>query len=307
MKMNKLAFVLVATICVFSFFSCDMLTSPFMAETLKGFTPEAGSVTDLDTTSIVQALSNVEATAVSKELIESLGAEERQEEVASLDAGTKNVILGATMTAVLPVETILSSASTVISTFNNGNNGNAGDVGDNEMDQLSDIIGNVVSQVEHVDTTATETILKQMVTSNGESLGLTYNEDDELVVDDTVQNVLFATLSVAVSACKSSENMITLTQEVTGDDGVTRTQPSEDLMEVINNLIQYFSDESHLQELQTAQGSENAAQQVLEGLAEDGVVDPAGKAALSTAFQTVKWLFDKNVSMDSLVSILSGN
>ena len=112
MKMNKIAFVALAALCAFTFFSCGLLTTPIVPKALLKYAPTADDLGNVSTTDLADAAGDISIAAdtnASISLIEALGGKD-QEEVEKLSPSQKKDVLALTTSAVLPVNTLVSTA-----------------------------------------------------------------------------------------------------------------------------------------------------------------------------------------------------
>jgi hypothetical protein len=375
MKMNKVTFVIISTLCLFAFFSCSLLTDPLpLPKAVKNLAPDVGDEATTDEERI-SMMSDALASESTDDLLITAGATStasdpilsaailtqlatRTSEIASLNQSDKVLILTLTTNAVLPFKTLMSAAGIAMNSINNPGNNNGDGTGTgtgtgtgsgesgsgnsqnsvNEMIEI--IIPSVFGDTFHVDTTVTEEVLIDMMNGNDNSITFEYTHNDttnqdEVIVDDTVVNVLLSTVSVAVSSLKTSPNPIELVEEVTATDSNGNTiydsdgqpkkvlRPTADLQSAIDALIEYFQNgfsengelhcliEEDATEEEKEEALDSAADTVLSVLDENGVVADAGKSALKTVFKTLAWLYSKHINLESLTnklsSMVSGN
>ena len=279
MKMNKIAFAVIAALCVFTFFSCDLLMNPILPESILKYAPEAGELDAVSTADLANAASDISVVADSdaaKAIIEALG-QKPAEEIAALSDEQKSAILSLTTSAVLPVNTLLGTVYDLISgegsravldvPVNKSENG-AGE----EEAQILQVMKNVVSKITFIDTTVAENILLAIVERN-----VTPDDKD-------VPNILFATLSVALSACKS--NLINF------ENGIP-----DSVAESLGNLAEFFEGES-------AQSAASIAQSVLSAISNEGEVVDRAKDALTNALNIVSWLGQHEITLENITSYI---
>ena len=279
MKMNKISFAVIAALFVFTFFSCDLLMNPILPESILKYAPEAGELDAVSTADLANAASDISVVADSdaaKAIIEALG-QKPAEEIAALSDEQKSAILSLTTSAVLPVNTLLGTVYDLISgegsravldvPVNKSENG-AGE----EEAQILQVMKNVVSKITFIDTTVAENILLAIVERN-----VTPDDKD-------VPNILFATLSVALSACKS--NLINF------ENGIP-----DSVAESLGNLAEFFEGES-------AQSAASIAQSVLSAISNEGEVVDRAKDALTNALNIVSWLGQHEITLENITSYI---
>ncbi len=298
MKMNKIAFVVISALCVFTFFSCDLLTKPLLEQIGLGdvlqYAPDAESLGNADTTVLANAAGDISIAAdpvASKAVLEALGTKD-EDEILDLSDEQKDSILSLTTSAILPIDQIISVATNAMTQSQEGNgesgNGNGGNNTGNNEDGMQAIIKNMVEAIPFVDTQATEYIILDAV-DNMPTLG----ENDP--TPENVPNILLATISVAISACKSNgENTIDIS-----------TQAGQD---AISNLLQNVFEDDSNNNNQTPSTPAEIAEDILTALSEDDSTNPAGVRALTNAITVFKTLANKNiqVSGESLMGMLAG-
>ena len=353
MKMNKVTFVIISTICLFTFFSCSfsLLTDPLpMPKALKDLAPDVAGDDDATDEQRITVMADALAAESTDDLMSAAGESStasdpvlsaailtalgsRTNEISSMSQSNKIQILTLTTNAVLPIKTLMGAAGTAMNSINSNSNnnnngssssGNSGENSDSDA-MLGSIITSVFGETIHVDTSITEEVLKDMMSESAGAIQFTttYNEEngrDEVVVDDTVVNVLLSTVSVAVSSLKTAPDPIELVEDETdengdivyGEDGQPNKVPSADLKSAIEELIEYFKNgfneggdlhcliEENATEAQKEEAMDEAAEAVLGALDRNGVASPVGKESLKTVFKTLAWLWSKNINIDSL-------
>ena len=193
MKMNKIAFVVISALCVFTFFSCDLLEKPLLEQIGLGdvlkFAPEAANLKDADTGILADAAGDITISAdpvASKAVLEALSSKGSSAVTGdSISDTQKNNILSLTTATVLPIDEIVSVAVEAMNGENSGENSN-------NTSSTRNVLKAMIDKIQTVDTRATEAILLEKVPENGN------------VSDEDLPNVLLATISVAISACKSA-------------------------------------------------------------------------------------------------------
>lgn len=279
MKMNKIAFAVIAAMCAFTFLSCDLLMNPILPASILKYAPEPGELDDVPTTDLANAASDISVVAdpdAAKAIIEALG-QKPAEEIAALSNEQKSAILALTTSAVLPVNTLLGTVYDLISeevshiVLDVPVNRSENEAGEDEA-QILQVMKNVVNKITFIDTTAAENILLAIVERN-----VTPDDKD-------VPNILFATLSVALSACKS--NLIDF------ENGVP-----DSVAEALGNLAEFFEGES-------AQSASSIAQSVLAAISNDAEVVDRAKVALTNALNVVSWLGQHEITLENITSYI---
>ena len=280
MKMNKIAFAVISALCVFTFFSCDLLTKPLLEQIGLGdvlaYAPNAENLGNADTTVLANAAGDISIAAdpvASKAVLEALGTKE-EDEILDLSDEQKSNILSLTTSAILPVDQIISAATGAMnqSSESNGNNTTSNE------DSMQTVIQDMVAAIPFVDTYATEVILLEAVNAT------------EIPTED-VPSIMLATISVAISACKSNgSNTVSLT--------------SNDGSSAIENLMNVF-DDTERENMNPA----DLAEDILSALSEDGNTNAAGVRALTNAltiFQTLGSRDDIELSSEALMGMFTG-
>jgi hypothetical protein len=202
MKLNKIAFAVISAVCVFTFFSCELLTKPLLEQIGLGdvlkYAPDAQSLGNASTDVLANAAGDISIAAdpdASRAVLGALGAK-TADEIGRLSDEQKSNILSLTTSAILPVDQIISVATDAMSSAE-GNGGNSGNTDDAESTQ--EVVGSMIDSIEFTDTRATEKILLAKVPSSSAEIS-----------DEELPNILLATISVAISACKSAEETVNL-------------------------------------------------------------------------------------------------
>ncbi|MBO4705288.1 MAG: hypothetical protein J5647_06085 [Spirochaetaceae bacterium] len=278
MKMNKIAFAVIAALCAFTFFSCDLLMNPILPESILKYAPEPGELDEVPTEDLANAASDISVVAdpdAAKAIIEALG-KKPPEEIEALTDEQKSAILALTTSAILPVNTLLGTVYDLVSgevshivldvPVNRDTNGSG-----EEEDQILQVMKSVVSKIAYVDTTVAENILLDWVKDN-----------DDPIADREVPNILFSTLSIAISACKSNL------------DFENDTIP-ESAADALEDLAGFFENGGN---------AESVAHEVLSALSKGGVVDERAEAALGNALEIIRRLSLKDITMDNITSYI---
>lgn len=279
MKMNKIAFVVISALCVFTFFSCDLLTKPLLEQIGLGdvlaYAPDAENLGNADTTVLANAAGDISIAAdpdASKAVLEALGTKD-EDEILGLSDEQKTNILSLTTSAILPVDQIIGVATDAMNQASESGNNSS----NNSDDSMQTVIEDMIAAIPFVDTQATEYILLDAV-------------NQTTIPEEDVPNILLATISVAISACKSN-----------GDNTVDlSTDEGQDAME---ELMSVFSDNG----LQSTPAS--AAQSILSALSSDGNTNENGVRALTNALTVLKTLGERDdfeLSGESLMGMFTG-
>lgn len=199
MKLNKIAFAVISAVCVFTFFSCELLTKPLLEQIGLGdvlkYAPDAQSLGNASTDVLANAAGDISIAAdpdASRAVLGALGAK-TADEIGRLSDEQKSNILSLTTSAILPVDQIISVATDAM----RSSEGNSGNTDDAESTQ--EVVGSMIDSIEFTDTRATEKILLAKVPSSSAEIS-----------DEELPNILLATISVAISACKSAEETVNL-------------------------------------------------------------------------------------------------
>lgn len=289
MKMNKIAFAVIAALCAFTFFSCDLLMTPILPESILKYAPEAGELDEVETEDLVIAASDISIVAdpdAAKAVIEALG-KKPEDEIKNLSDEQKSTILALTTSAVLPVNTLLGTVYDLMEGNTNRivldvapveyDDNNAGQA---EEEQIFKVIKSVVSKIHFVDTLATEKILLAMKTA-------WENDNNIIPAPLEVPNVLFATFSVALSACKSNLKDYQNVEELAAD--------MEPLAAVFEDI-----DENNPPD------SADIAHEVLAAISVGGEegINPIAERALKNALDTIIWLSQVDISLDKITEYI---
>ncbi len=275
MKMNKIAFVVISALCVFTFFSCDLLTKPLLEQIGLGdvlaYAPDAENLGNADTTVLANAAGDISIAAdptASRAVLEALGTKD-DDEITNLSAEQKSNILSLTTSAILPVDQIIGIATDAMNQASESQNQNE--------DSMQTVIESMVDAIPFVDTKATEVILLEAV-------------NQTTIPEEDVPNILLATISVAISACKSNGDN---TVDLSTDEG----------QDAIEELMSVFDDTGR-----DSMTPETAANSILTALAGGDNPNPAGVRALSNALTIFKTLAEKNVEIsgDALMGMFTG-
>ena len=279
MKMNKIAFAVIAALCAFTFFSCDLLMTPILPESILKYAPEAGELDEVETEDLVNAASDISIVAdpdAAKAVIEALGSRD----LSQLNDEQKSTILALTTSAVLPVNTLLGTVYDLMEGNTNrivldvapveNDDNNAGQA---EEEQIFKVIKSVVSKIHFVDTLATENILLAM------------KDADVAPTPLEVPNVLFATFSIALSACKSNLKDYTNVNELAAD--------MEPLAAIFEGADQ-----------NNPPDSEDIAHEVLAAISVDGEINEIAERELTNAIDIILWLSTKQISLDRITEYI---
>ncbi len=199
MKLNKIAFAVISAVCVFTFFSCELLTKPLLEQIGLGdvlkYAPDAQSLGNASTDVLANAAGDISIAAdpdASRAVLGALGAK-TADEIGRLSDEQKSNILSLTTSAILPVDQIISVATDAMRS-SEGNGGN-----NDDAESTQEVVGSMIDSIEFTDTRATEKILLAKVPSSSAEIS-----------DEELPNILLATISVAISACKSAEETVNL-------------------------------------------------------------------------------------------------
>ncbi len=199
MKLNKIAFAVISAVCVFTFFSCELLTKPLLEQIGLGdvlkYAPDAQSLGNASTDVLANAAGDISIAAdpdASRAVLGALGAK-TADEIGRLSDEQKSNILSLTTSAILPVDQIISVATDAMRS-SEGNSGN-----NDDAESTQEVVGSMIDSIEFTDTRATEKILLAKVPSSSAEIS-----------DEELPNILLATISVAISACKSAEETVNL-------------------------------------------------------------------------------------------------
>lgn len=306
MKINKIAFAVVAALCLFTIFSCSLLTEPILPKEWLKFAPEAADdLKDAKTEELADAAGDISIIAdpeASKAVLTALGSKS-EDEIKGLDNGVvcgekKMSILALTTSAILPVDTIMGTAYDILfpSNSNNNTNGyarsgnenNAASEGtnndsDSDLEELQTLVKSVLGKISFVDTKAAEIILKE-ITGLSEAPG-----------NEKLPNILLSTISIVVSSCTSGYESGAVLANLENNLGMQK------IAEAAEAIVTYFEEETHSQNAQTVANS------IITNLGGENETNKAkGKDALKVALEVIDWLKTKDISLDNLVSMLAG-
>ena len=209
MKMNKIAFAVIAALCAFTFFSCDLLTKPLLEQIGLGdvleYAPNAENLGNASTDVLANASGDISIAAdpvASKAVLEALGTKD-EEEILALSDEQKSNILSLTTSAILPIDQIIGVAIDAMSSPEGNGETNSNN---DDAESTQAVVGNMIDSIQFIDTRATETILLAKVPSSSAEIS-----------DEELPSILLATISVAISACKSAEETVSLESDGFGN------------------------------------------------------------------------------------------
>ena len=286
MKMNKIAFAVISALCVFTFFSCELLTKPLLEQIGLGdvlaYAPDAENLGNADTTVLANAAGDISIAAdpaASRAVLEALGTKE-DDEITNLSAEQKSNILSLTTSAILPVDQIIGIATDAMEQASG--NGAASESGSSSSGSdesgMQTVIEDMIKAIPFVDTYATEVILLEAV-------------NQTTIPEEDVPNILLATISVAISACKSN-----------GDNTVEISSAAG--QQAMNELMSVFDDTER-----NNITPESAANSILTALLTEGNTNPDGVRALTNALTIFKALGERDgitLSGDTLMGMFTG-
>ena len=300
MKMNKIAFAVISVLCVFTFFSCELLTKPLLEQIGLGevlaYAPDAENLGNADTTVLANAAGDISIAAdpaASRAVLEALGTKE-DDEITNLTAEQKTNILSLTTSAILPVDQIIGIATDAMEQASG--NGEASESGSSSSGSdesgMQTVIEDMIKAIPFVDTNATEVILLQAVELQPDNEGGYTLKNSS---DEDIPTIMLATISVAISACKSSEMVDFETEE-----------GAQHFNTAISSLMDTIGD-TDLKDMTDAE-LDNVAETVLNGLADDGSADAKGSRALGNAFKVLRALSkaNKDISGDAMMAMFTG-
>lgn len=283
MKMNKIAFAVIAAICAFTFFSCELLTNPILPASILKYAPEAGELDDVPTDALANAAGDISIAAdpdAALAIIDALGNKD-DDEITALNDEQKANIITLTTSAVLPVNTIVSSVYDIMNQDENSSNSG---------DDFENIMNNVIGNIASVNTHATEVILLELV------------EDDsnvDLPENCDVSSVFLATISVAISACKADLPDIS---EWTESNLEQIGNAMEKIVEFIG--FEYFDDQGNPNP--RSKTPSVAAEEIINTLPNDGEPSDWNTQSLTNALTIIDRLGRKGIGMDNLAGLFTG-
>lgn len=302
MKMNKIAFVVISALCVFTFFSCDLLTKPLLEQIGLGdvlaYAPDAENLGNADTTVLANAAGDISIAAdpaASRAVLEALGTKD-DDEITNLSAEQKSNILSLTTSAILPVDQIIGVASRAMNQAQQ-ESGEASESGSSSSSSdesgMQTVIEDMIKAIPFVDTNATEVILLEAVELQTNNDG-TYSLKNS--TDEDVPAIMLATISVAISACKSSE-MVDLETE----------EGANHFSDAMEDIMSVFDENTNLEDMTDTQ-LDTLANDILEALSSSGEADEKGSRALGNAFKVLRNLgkADVEVSGEALMGMFTG-
>ena len=286
MKLSKIAFALVSALCVFTFFSCDLLTKPLLEQVGLGevlaYAPDAENLGNADTTVLANAAGDISIAAdpvASRAVLEALGTKD-DDEITNLTPALKSNILSLTTSAILPVDQIIEIATDAMEQASG--NGEASESGSSSSGSdesgMQTVIEDMIKAIPFVDTYATEVILLEAV-------------NQTTIPEEDVPNILLATISVAISACKSN-----------GDNTVNISSAAG--QQAMNELMSVF-DDTERNNITPA----SAANSILTALLTEGNTNPDGVRALTNALTIFKALGERDgitISGEALMGMFTG-
>ena len=291
MKMNKIAFAVISVLCVFTFFSCDLLTKPLLEQIGLGdvlaYAPDAENLGNADTTVLANAAGDISIAAdpvASRAVLAALGTKAAEDggadTIRRLSRDQKTNILSLTTSAILPVDQIIGIATDAMEQASG--NGEASESGSSSSGSdesgMQTVIEDMIKAIPFVDTYATEVILLEAV-------------NQTTIPEEDVPNILLATISVAISACKSN-----------GDNTVEISSAAG--QQAMNELMSVF-DDTERNNITPA----SAANSILTALLTEGNTNPDGVRALTNALTIFKALGERDgitLSGDTLMAMFTG-
>jgi len=301
MKINKIAFAVIAALCLFTLFSCSLLTEPILPKSWLKFAPEAADdLKDLEVGQLADAAGDISVIAdpeASKAVLTALGGK-TEDEIKALKPEQKTSILALTTSAILPVDTIMGTAYDILfpsdSNSNpngyarSGNANNAASEGSNndsgsDLEELQQLVKEVLKKISFVDTNASEIILKEI------------KELNETPGNEELPNILLSTISIVVSSCTSGYESGEVLANLENNVGIQK------IAQAAEAIVSYFEEDTHSS---TAQAVANS---IITNLGGENEANKAkGKRALKIALEVIDWLKTKDISLDNLVSMLAG-
>ena len=291
MKLSKIAFALVSALCVFTFFSCDLLTKPLLEQVGLGdvlaYAPDAENLGNADTTVLANAAGDISIAAdpvASRAVLAALGTKAAEDggadTIRRLSRDQKTNILSLTTSAILPVDQIIGIATDAMEQASG--NGEASESGSSSSGSdesgMQTVIEDMIKAIPFVDTYATEVILLEAV-------------NQTTIPEEDVPNILLATISVAISACKSN-----------GDNTVEISSAAG--QQAMNELMSVF-DDTERNNITPA----SAANSILTALLTEGNTNPDGVRALTNALTIFKALGARDgitLSGDTIMGMFTG-
>ena len=307
MKLSKIAFALVSALCVFTFFSCDLLTKPLLEQVGLGdvlaYAPDAENLGNADTTVLANAAGDISIAAdpvASRAVLAALGTKAAEDggadTIRRLSRDQKSNILSLTTSAILPVGQIIGIATDAMKQAQQ-ESGEASESGSSSSGSdesgMQTVIEDMIKAIPFVDTNATEVILLEAVELQTNNDG-TYSLKNS--TDEDVPAIMLATISVAISACKSSE-MVNLETE----------EGADHFSDAMEDIMSVFDENTNLEDMTDTQ-LDTLANDILEALSSSGEADEKGSRALGNAFKVLRNLGKANVEVsgEALMGMFTG-
>ncbi len=309
MKINKIAFAVVAALCLFTIFSCTLLTEPILPKSWLKFAPEAADdLKDVDTSTLADKAGDISIIAdpeASRAVLTALGSKS-EDEIKALKPEQKESVLALTTSAILPVDTIMGTAYDILFPSNSNNNTNAyarsgnennaasEDDSDSDLEELQELVKSVLGKISFVDTNAAEVILKEIKDLN------------QVPGNEKLPNIMLSTISIVVSSCTSGYTTGEVLANLENNVGMQR------IVQAAEAIVTYFEEDTHSQTAQTVANSiitnlgNDNSNLTEEEVAKINAQIARGKDALKIALEVIDWLKTKDINLDNLVDMLAG-